>query len=231
MPHQSSKSLNPKNSTMRKFVPFLACLLAGFFISAQANAQSQAEKEAGWISLFDGKTLNGWKASTPETFKVENGSIVTDGPKSHLYYMGPVENHDFKNFEFKIDIMTKPGANSGVYFHTRFQASGFPDSGFEVQVNNSHDDWKRTGSLYDIVDFAHKYAKDNEWFTMYIKVYGRNVQVKVNDDEVINWTQPAAYVAPEGHPGRFISDGTFALQVHTQGDILYFKNIRVRPLP
>jgi len=216
---------------MKKIAPIITLLLVSVFVSIHVKAQSHSADKSGWISLFDGKSLNGWKASHPETFKVENGCIVTDGPRSHLYYVGSVENHDFKNFEFKIDVMTKPGANSGIYFHTKFQASGFPDSGFEVQINNSHSDWKRTGSLYDIVDFAHKYAKDNEWFTMYIKVYGRNVQIKINNDEVVNWTQPAAYVVPEGHPGRFISDGTFALQVHTQGDILYFKNIKVRPLP
>lgn len=216
---------------MKKFLPFLAVMICGVLITLQVTAQNQAGNKSEWVSLFDGKSLNGWKASHPETFKVKNGCIVTDGPKSHLYYMGPVENHEFENFEFKIDIMTKPGANSGIYFHTKFQASGFPDSGFEVQVNNSQSDWKRTGSLYDIVDFGHNYAKDNEWFTMYIRVYGRNVQIKINEDEVINWTQPAAYIVPKGHPGRFISNGTFALQVHTQGDKLYFKNIMVRPLP
>lgn len=220
---------------MKKNIFFfsISLLLAGILMltSGLRSVHAQSKNQDGWISLFNGKTLDGWKASHPETFKVENGSIVTDGPKSHLYYVGPIGNHDFKNFEFKIDVMTKPGANSGVYFHTKYQASGFPDSGFEVQINNSHSDWKRTGSLYDIVDFGHNYVKDNEWFTMYIKVYGRNVQVKLNHDEVINWTQPAAYVVSKGHPGRFISDGTFALQVHTQGDILSFKNIMVRPLP
>ncbi len=209
---------------MRNFI-----LFAFVLISSVAFGQSSSDN--GWISLFDGKTLNGWKASHPESFKVKDGSIVTDGPRSHLYYMGPVENHDFKNFEFKIDVMTKPGANSGIYFHTKFQEDGFPDNGFEVQINNSHSDWKRTGSLYDIEDFGHKYARDNEWFTMYIKVYGRNVQVKIDGNEVINWTQPAAFVAPEGHPGRFISDGTFALQIHSNDDKIYFKNIMVRPLP
>lgn len=216
---------------MKNIALVITLLVAGVTVSTHVQGQSSSIEKKGWISLFDGKSLNGWKASHPESFKVANGCIVTGGPRSHLYYMGPVENHDFKNFEFRIDVMTKPGANSGIYFHTKFQADGFPDSGFEVQVNNSQEDWKRTGSLYDIVDLAHKYAKDNEWFTVYIKVYGRNVQIKVDDNEVVNWTQPAAYVVPEGHPGRFISDGTFALQIHSEHDEIYFKNIMVKPLP
>lgn len=216
---------------MKKFIPVIALLWIGCFISGNVKGQNHSGEQSGWVSLFDGKTLNGWKASHPESFKVENGAIVADGPRSHLYYMGDVENHTFKNFEFKVDVMTKHNANSGIYFHTRFQADGFPDNGFEVQINNSGEDWKRTGCLYDIADFGHKYAKDDEWFTIYIKVYGKNVTVKVNDNEVINWTQPAAYVAPKGHPGRYISNGTFAFQEHTKGEIVYFKNIMVRPLP
>lgn len=217
------------------FIPTLFILLGvgiitQSFVSA-TNTDILPNKSNGWVSLFDGKTLNGWKESNPGSFRVENGYIVADGPKSHLYYMGSVENHHFKNFEFKVDVLTKPHANSGIYFHTKFQDDGFPDNGFEVQINNSGSDWKRTGCLYDIADFGHKYAKDNEWFTMYIKVYGRNVVVKVDGKEVINWTQPAAYVAPEGHPGRFLSGGTFAFQEHTEGEIIYYKNIMVRPLP
>lgn len=230
------------------FVITVYCFITGLFIiescrSGQTEKQSNMEEQhdppkqdtaknkSEWISLFDGKTLNGWKASHAGAFKVENGMIIANGPTSHLYYVGAVMDHNFKNFEFKIDVLTKPHANSGIYFHTRFQEDGYPDNGFEVQVNNSADDWKRTGCLYDIADFGHKYAKDNEWFTIYIKVEGKNVIVKVNDREVINWTQPGAYVAPEGHPGRYISSGTFALQEHTKGEIIYFKNMMVRPLP
>jgi hypothetical protein len=216
---------------MKKCIPVIALLLTGCFISGSVKGQNHSDGQNGWISLFDGKTLNGWKASHPESFRVENGYIVADGPRSHLYYMEQVEDHNFKNFEFKVDVMTKHNANSGIYFHTKIQADGFPDNGFEVQENNSGEDWKRTGCLYDIADFGYKYAKDNEWFTIYIKVYGKNVIVKVNDNEVINWTQPAAYVAPKGHPGRYISNGTFAFQEHTKGEIVYFKNIMVKPLP
>jgi hypothetical protein len=186
----------------------------------------------GWISLFDGKSIDQWKASDkPGTFSVENGCIKVAGPTSHLFYEGPILNHDFKNFEFKAQVMTMPGANSGIYFHTAYQDKSFPDKGFEVQVNNSHTDWKRTGSLYDIVDIRKVYVKDNEWFTEYIKVEGKHVVIKLNETVVVDWTQPEGFSPPEGHPGRIISSGTFALQGHDPKSITYFKDIFVKPLP
>jgi hypothetical protein len=81
-----------------------------------------------------------------------------------------VLDHNFKNFEFKAEVMTYPGANSGIYFHTAFQQGGWPAKGYEVQVNNSHTDWRRTGSLYGFSDVREVYVKDYEWYTETIKV-------------------------------------------------------------
>ena len=185
----------------------------------------------GGVSLFDGKTLGDWKANRPGTFSVEEGSIKVEGPTSHLFYEGPVMNHDFKNFEFKAMVMTKPGSNSGIYFHTTFQDDGFPSKGIEVQVNNSHTDWIRTGSLYNIKNTAKVYVKDNVWFAMYITVQGRHVVVMINNEVVTDWTQPDRYAPPKNQPEKIISDGTFALQGHDPKSVIYFKDIMVKPLP
>ena len=150
----------------------LATLLA---LSLPAFA---ADPAGGWVPLFDGKSLDGWKASEkPGTFAVENGEIVVHGNRSHLFYDGPVQKHDFKNFEVKMDIMAKHGANSGFYFHTAFQPDGWPDKGFEVQVNNTHTDAKKGAGLYDIKDNATAPAKDDEWYNMSIRVEGKHVVI------------------------------------------------------
>jgi hypothetical protein len=189
------------------------------------------KQEKGWISLFDGNTFNGWKAGeNPGTFTIEDGSIKVAGVRSHLYYDGPVMNHDFTNFEFKAQVMTKPGSNSGIYFHTAFQEKGFPDKGFEVQVNNSHTDWKRSGGLYDIKDTREVYVKDDVWYTEYIRVEGKHVIVKINDQVVTDWTQPEDFVPAKNHLKRFIATGTFALQGHDPKSVVYYKDIMVRPL-
>ncbi len=188
-------------------------------------------KKSKWISLFDGKTLNGWKVGdNANTFNVQDGMIVVNGRTAHLFYNGDVNNHNFKNFEFKADVMTEPGSNSGIYFHTQYQESGWPSKGYEVQVNNSHTDWKRTGSLYDIVNVKETYVKDNEWYTEYIKVQGKRVIIKINDTVVVDYTEPANPLRPEGMKERVISSGTFALQGHDPKSKVYFKNIMVRPL-
>lgn len=213
---------------MKKYNLFFA--LALMFMACSSS--HKVKTSAGWSSLFDGKSLDGWKASeAPGTFSVEDGAIKVGGPRSHLYYEGPVMNHDFKNFEFKALVMTKPGSNSGIYFHTAYQEKGFPDKGFEVQVNNSHTDWKRTAGLYDIKDTKEVYVQDNVWFTEYIKVEGNHVITKINDIVVTDWTQPDDFVPPQGHSGRIIDHGTFALQGHDPKSVVFFKDIMVKPLP
>src|SRR5690606_10115349 len=128
-------------------------LLIGCFGTGSVLAQTQSEKDEGWISLFDGKTLNGGKVNeNRQIFSVKDGAIVVNGNVSHLFYEGDVNNHDFKNFELKIDVMTFPNSNSGIYFHTDFQEKGFPGIGHEVQVNLTHSDWKKSGSIYNVVN-------------------------------------------------------------------------------
>jgi hypothetical protein len=184
-----------------------------------------------WVSLFDGHSLNGWKVGeNAGTFSVQDGQIVVHGPTAHLFYTGDYKNHDFKNFELKVDVMTWPGANSGIYFHTQFQESSWPEKGFEVQVNNSHADWKRTGSLYDVVNIKETYVKDMEWFTEYIKVDGKQVIIKINDKTVVDYTEPDDYKPAPGQKGHFLSSGTFALQGHDPKSEVHFKNIMVKVL-
>jgi hypothetical protein len=191
-----------------------------------------APDDAGWVSLFDGTSLDGWKASeAPGTFKVEDGAIVVHGPRSHLFYVGPVNGHDFRNFEWKAEIMTFPNANSGMYFHTEYQQDGWPSKGYEVQVNNSHTDTIRTASLYNVQNVSEKHAKDNEWFTQHVIVQGKHVVVKVNDKVIVDYTEPDDVKRPDDMKGRVLSHGTFALQGHDPGSKVLYRKIMVRVLP
>ena len=213
---------------MKKKIIFL-CL---FIFSATSIQVFGEDVEQGWVSLFDG-TLDGWKASeNTASFTLRDGAIVAKGPRSHLFYVGPVENAIFTDFELKVDVMTKSGANGGIYFHTDFQQTGWPDKGFEVQVNNSYDrDPKRTGSLYMMSDVTEKNAVDDVWFTEHIIVRGKRIIVKINDKKVVDWTEDDPARPPARFPKRVLSSGTFALQGHDPGSTVYYKNIRVRPLP
>lgn len=214
----------------RKMVLTLACI---YTLTAGCLPLEKMKMQAsGWKSLFDGKTLNGWKASeNKDSFSVQDGMIVANGPRSHLFYEGPVKDANFKNFEFKADIMTKPGSNSGIYFHTEYQETDWPSKGYEVQVNNSHSDWRRTGGLYAVEDVKESPAKDNEWFTEHIIVQDKHIIIMVNGKTTVDWTEPENWEPPSGMPGRRISSGTFALQGHDPGSTVYYKNIMVKPLP
>jgi hypothetical protein len=197
-----------------------------------AGATLPAQQSDGWVSLFDGKTLDGWKVgANAATFKVEDGAIVVNGPRAHLYYVGPVQNHDFRNFEFKAEVMTTPGSNSGLYFHTAYQEDGWPSKGYEVQVNNSHTDWRRTAGLYAIQDVKEPPAKDGEWFTMHIVVNGKKVTTAVNGKTLVDYTEPENPERPKDMAARLISSGTFAIQGHDPNSKVLVRNIMVKPLP
>jgi type 1 glutamine amidotransferase len=205
-----------------------ACILASGCQSAQ---QKDVSSENGWIRIFDGETLNGWRASENQgTFTTKDGMIVVHGARSHLFYDGPVADANFTNFEFKADVMTKPGANSGMYIHTKYQPDDWPKQGYEIQVNSTHSDWKKTGSIYDVENVRQSPSKNDEWFTQHIIVCGKRITVKVNGKTVVDWTEPENFSSP-GWPGRKLSRGTVALQGHDPKSIVYYKNIMVKILP
>jgi hypothetical protein len=206
-----------------------------------AAVQTAPAVEPGFTSLFNGKDFTGWTIAGPaESFTIRDGAIVANGAASHAYYTGEVRKHSFRDFELKVDVMTRPGSNGGIYMLTEFQevggnvrASGrFPSKGFEVQVNNSHTDRARTGSLYHVQDVLDTSpAKDDEWFTEHIIVKGNTITVNVNGKQTVQWTQPADWNGGREGPGRSITGpGTIAMQAHDPNSTVYYKNIRIKPL-
>ena len=182
----------------------------------------------GWIKLFDGSSLKGWKASeNSQQWKVEDGAIVARGNRTHLFYVGDDENEpaEFKNFHFKGEVMTKPGSNSGVYFHTQWQDEGWPEIGHEAQVNQTQSDPVKTGSLYNVKKIFESPVKDDVWWTYEIIVNGQHIEIKVNDKTTVEYDEPA-----DVQGGRKLSSGTFALQAHDPGSTVMYKNLMVKRL-
>ncbi len=182
-----------------------------------------------WTPLFDGQSLAGWKPSENlNSWKVVNGMLAADGPRSHLFYTA----REFRNFELKAEVMTRPRANSGIYFHTAWTEKGFPtQKGFEIQVNNTHlgegayREHKKTGSLYGVRNVYKQLARDGEWFEMHIAARGPQVQIRVNNTLLVDW------VEPDGWSGNHVGSGLFALQCHDPGSKVFYRNIRVKELP
>jgi hypothetical protein len=192
-----------------------------------------------WISLFDGQSLEGWNASeNADSWKIEDGTLITAGERSHLFYDGELLDHNFKNFEFSVDVKTTPGSNSGIYVHTAFQDDGWPSAGYECQVINSgppgdqegYVEHKMTGSIYAIRNVWKSPVPDNVWFNYRIRVQGKTIQTYINDMLAAEYTEPGEIYRVGGMEGRVLGSGTFAFQCHDPGSVVYYKNIKVKPL-
>src|SRR5215210_7080312 len=144
--------MKPKNN---------ALLFIAFALLLALSAVGLAQKKGEWVKLTDGKTFNGWKIAEPEqnSWKLEDGAFVANGPRSHLYYVG--DTKPFVNFELQLEVMTGPTSNGGIYIHTAWQETSWPKNGYEIQVNQSHGDWRKSGSIYSVKDVKEVFVKDN----------------------------------------------------------------------
>jgi Domain of Unknown Function (DUF1080) len=207
----------------------LICALTASLLLTAAARLAAAEVEPGFTSLSDGKTFKDWKLAdeNKDTWTIQDGAFVAHGNRCHLYYEG--DEKPFKNFHLKVDVMTDPNSNGGIYFHTKYQPQGWPKGGFECQVNNTHGDWIKTGSLWGIVNVGLCPAQDNKWWTQEIIVQDNSITVLVDGKKVLQYTEPAG-AQPGKEFERKLSAGTFALQGHDPNSVVRYKNIRVKRL-
>lgn len=191
-----------------------------------------SSKADEWVSLFDGKTTAGWKANEkPESFTIENGELKFKGGMAHLF----CEKEgfaDLKNFEFKAEVKTLPGANSGVFFHTENRGPGGLKKGYEAQINTSFvKDPRKTGSLVDVKDLDKSPTADNEWFEFHLVVSGKRIVVNINGKPVVDYTEEDKPIRKKGREERILSHGPIALQAHDPDSTTYFRNIQIKKLP
>nr|WP_245579264.1 DUF1080 domain-containing protein [Algoriphagus mannitolivorans] len=184
-----------------------------------------------WIELFNGKNLEGWKVSeNPGSFTVDDGVIKVAGPRGHAFYMGHVGNHDFKNFELMVEVKTMPKANSGIFIHTQYQENGWPNVGYEIQVNQSHGDWRKTGSVYSFQDVREVYVEDGEWYTEHVIVEGSKITVKVNGKTINEYDESKDDKRGADLGTKKLSSGTIALQAHDPESVIYYRSVKVKIL-
>ena len=199
------------------------CSLTAFCMALLLSACSlmaEDKKDEGWITLFNGKDLTGWKASEKVEWKIVDGAIVTPPKRSHLF-----TDQEFTNFHFKAEVMTGPKSNAGIFFHTKYE-DNWPTIGYETQVNNTHPDPVKTGSIYYVVKLYETPVKDNEWWLHEVIVKGKNIVVKLNGKTVVDYTEPEGVTSTHR-----LSKGSFALRAHDPASVVKFRNIMVKPLP
>src|SRR5207248_4296179 len=131
------------------------------------------DKDEKWVSLFNGKDLTGWKTHPADKAKweVKDGVLIGTGPAGHLFS----ERGDYESFRYRVEARINDHGNSGQYFRARFGPS-FP-KGYEAQINSTHGDPVKTGSLYPAFDpelspqqrqkiiVTERLHQPDEWFT------------------------------------------------------------------
>jgi len=212
-------------------------------LPALALACLSAHAQDGWVQLFNGKDLSGWKANvSPEAYSVADGILVVHDTsatiRSHLFYVGDGKQEfvRFKNFELKVVSRGGAHSNSGIFFHTDFSerdAAKHLAKGYEVQLNNSEQDKRRTGSLYQIVDLDKSPVDDTRWFEMRILVNGKRIAVDIEGKRFIDYTEPERPERPESRRFRVLDPhgGAIAIQAHDANSTWYFKELSIRRLP
>lgn len=192
-----------------------AALAIATFGALYADQPGPTPGKDGWISMFDGKTLEGWKAGdNPDSWKVVDGAITGDGERSHLFWM--VRECD--NCEFRAEVRLNHSGNSGMYVRAAF-GPGFP-RGYEAQVENTSPDPQRTGSLYGMSKVLDQLIQDDTWWTQQVICHGNHIMITVNDKVVTDYLdQKNTY-----------TKGYLALQQHNKGSVVQYRNLMMRPL-
>jgi Domain of Unknown Function (DUF1080) len=199
----------------------LATLLLAAVGAAQNTNRSAAKSDRadsgdGWVKMFNGKDLEGWKANErPEVWTVKDGAIVGDGDRSHLFWM----KEECENCEFKATVKISDQGNSGMYFRAAF-GPAWP-KGYEAQVNSTHKDPVKTGSLYNFVKVFDQLAPPDTWFTQHIIADGNHIVIKVNDKTTVDYVDEK----------NTHTKGYLAMQQHNIGSIVMYKDLMYRRLP
>jgi hypothetical protein len=185
---------------------------------ARAGGQQGDKKsEGGWVQLFNGKDLTGWKThpDAPGKWAVVNGAIVGSGAQvSHLFS----ERGDYGNFHYRIEAKISDKGNSGQYFRA-VMAPGYPP-GYEAQINSTHTDIIRTGSLYpndrlklskaqlakmrETTIVKEQLHKPDEWFTQEVIADGNRIKIFVNGKQTVDFVDES----------NSFTKGHFAIQQH-----------------
>jgi hypothetical protein len=201
------------------------------------SAAPRAEAQGHWVTILDAKSFKDWKVApdSPKSrveesatekrviagdslhdgkWSFEKGVLHGEGGVSHIFS----PRRDYENFDYKAEIKIKDKGNSGQYFRTAF-GNGFP-RGYEAQVNSTHTDPKRTGSLYNFQNVMEQLVPPDTWFTQEVIADGNHIIIKVNGKVAVDYVD-AKNTYTKGH---------FAFQQHNLGSEVWVRNVQVKEL-
>jgi hypothetical protein len=205
----------------------LRALVSYGILGMALNGLTTSSALAGeWVSLFDGQTLSGWTKGggrANSKWEVVDGAIQGSGVASMLYS----PRGDYKNFKFRAEVKISDHGNSGMYFRCPNPNGSFAE-GYEAQIDSTHSDPIRTGSIYGFVHVYKQYVPPDTWFTYEVEVVDKNwrgktvphIKVSINGEvlfELIEYTNAWDH-------------GHFAFQHHDPGSKVSIRKIEVMEL-
>jgi hypothetical protein len=226
-------------------------LLALTLITCAALGFNQVQAQNKWISLFDGKTTNGWhtygKPTVGEAWKVVDGTLMFD-PTIKVGGGNIVTNESFTNFHLQLEWKISKNGNSGIIFFVQDNPAKYKETwhtGPEMQVldNDGHPDSKiishRAGNLYDLIVGDESGVKPaEEWNKVDIIVHKGNLKMKLNGVTTVNthlgddgWKElirRSKFSKGESPDFGKVFSGHISLQDH--GDQVWYRNIRIQKL-
>lgn len=186
-----------------------------------------------WITIFDGKSLDGWEHVGPGRFILQDGVLKSEGGMGLLWYT----KQKFENSVVRVVYKNPGGANSGVFIRIPEKPTEpwMPvNKGFEVQIYDKGDPYHRTGVLYSLTKAMAQPTHPDQWNTMEITLKGDTTRVTVNGELVTDFHEgqpvPPKKETWEPDRGPRPQSGYIGLQNHSDDDIVYFKEVSVRPI-
>ena len=204
-----------------------AWLALGWLAPAIAGAEQKPASEGEWVSLFDGKSIDDWSVvplpGKKTKWEVKDGVIEGSGGQSMLYS----PRGDYQNFKYRAEVKINDKGNSGMYVRAPKEASF--TVGYEIQVNSTHSDPIKTGSLYTLVHLEKAVVPPDTWFTQEIEVKDVNYRGKmVTKFRIsVNGTLLYEYLDHD----MLWKTGHFAFQQHDPGSRVSIRKIEVFELP
>lgn len=214
---------------MNRWITATALLVLSLSLNLNLSGQSvaQAAEKADWVSLFDGSTLSGWTAlelqgKGTSKWEVKDGAIVGSGKASMLF--SPLGH--YKNFKYRAEVKINDKGNSGMYVRAPKEATF--SKGYEIQINSTHGDPIKTGSIYTYVHVYKQLVPPDTWFVQEVEVVDKNYRGKVLPHIRVSVNGDLLYEFID-HTG-FAHEGHFAFQQHDPGSVVQVRKVEVQEL-
>lgn len=208
---------------------------AALSLALLAAHSLRADDEAGFVRLFDGKSLSGWRqiGGKAGSFGVENGLLVSFGNGGG--WLGT--DREYADYTLRLEFLLTPKSNSGIYLRAPANSSQISRTGMEIQLlDDEHPSyanlkpWQFTGSVYHVAAAERGHLKpQGEWNSIEVSVQGPHIVITLNGAKVVDDRLDAHRELESEHTGLKRKTGLIGLQSHNGR--VEFKNIRIKTLP